>query len=508
MNLAVILEDSAKKYPLRCAAIEGKAKISYRKLNDLSNQLASYLLSDLNLPKGSHIAILHENSINYLVVFFAIFKAGMIVVPINVFLKPVEISYILNDCEVSVLISCGKFLPLMKHIRQKADRLSEIILTDVEAENFKYLREVIKGHSTKNHNIKLGISDVAVISYTSSTTGSPKGAMLTHSNLLSNARASLRTINIGPKDCVLLAFPAFHSFMMTVCIILPVMASSRIVILDSVRPIGRFIKTILFKRVTLLVGIPQVFKVFATIKMTTFMRIIFKFNSLKLTISGSAPLDKNVAVCFENRFNIKLREGYGLTEASPVVSMSPIKGLNKVGSVGKALPDIEVKVVDEEEVEVPVNHVGELIVKGPNVMRGYYNMPEETAKVIKGEWLFTGDLARIDEDGYIYIVDRKKDIVISHGMNIYPREIEEVIELNRKVREVAVIGIKNARKGEVPIAIIVPIKNETIEPKEVIEYCKPRLANFKIPHRVEIRSDLPKTPTGKILKRILRREYQ
>ncbi len=508
MNLAVILEDSAKKYPLKYAAIEGKTKISYRKLNDLSNQLASYLLSDLNLPKGSHIAILHENSINYLVVFFAIFKAGMIVVPINVFLKPVEISYILNDCEVSILITCGKFLPLMKHIRQKVDRLSEIILTDVEVENFKYLREVIKGHSTKNHNIKLGISNVAVISYTSSTTGSPKGAMLTHSNLLSNAQASLRTINIGPKDCVLLAFPAFHSFMMTVCIIVPVMASSRIVILDSVHPIGRFIKTILFKRVTLLVGIPQVFKVFATIKMTTFMRIIFKFNSLKLTISGSAPLDKNVAVCFENRFNIKLREGYGLTEASPVVSMSPIKGLNKVGSVGKALPDIEVKVVDEEEVEVPVNHVGELIVKGPNVMRGYYNMPEETAKVIKGEWLFTGDLARIDEDGYIYIVDRKKDIVISHGMNIYPREIEEVIELNRKVREVAVIGIKNARKGEVPIAIVVPIKNETIEPKEVIDYCKSRLANFKIPHRVEIRSDLPKTPTGKILKRILRREYQ
>lgn len=508
MNIASILEDSAKKYPLKYVAIEGRAKISYRKLNDLSNQLASYLLLDLGLPKGSHVAILHENSINYLTVFFAIFKAGMIVVPINIFLKPVEISYVLNDCEVSVLITSGKFLPLMRHIRQKADKLSEIIITDTEAKGFKYLQQVVKGHSTKNHNIKLGVNDVAVISYTSSTSGSPKGAMLTHSNLLSNARASMQTIDIGPRDCVLLAFPAFHSFMMTVCIILPVMASCRIVILDSVMPIGRFVKTILFKRITLLVGIPQVFKVFATLKMSPFMRIIFKFNCLKLIISGSAPLDKNVAVCFENRFNIKLREGYGLTEASPIVSINPPKGLNKVGSVGKALPDIKVKVVDDEEVEVPVNQVGELIVKGPNVMRGYYNMPEETARAIKGGWLFTGDLAKIDEDGYIYIVDRKKDLVISHGMNIYPREVEEVIKLNRKVKEVAVIGIKDARKGEVPIAIVVPMENQTLETKEIIDYCKSRLANFKIPHRVEIRSDLPKTPTGKILKRVLREEYQ
>jgi len=508
MNLATILEDSAKKYSFKCVAIEGKKKISYGKLNALSNQLASYLVTDLNLAKGSRVGILHENSINYLVVFFAIFKAGLIAVPINVFLKPDEVIYVLNDCEVSVLITSQSFLSYLEQIRLKTDTLKEIIVTDKELDGCKYLPLSIKKHSQKNNDVDLNESDVAVISYTSSTTGSPKGAMLTHGNLLSNARVSMQTIDISPRDSILLAFPAFHSFMMTVCIILPVMASSRIVILDSVKPIHRFIKTIIFKRITLLIAIPQVFKVFASIKMPTFMRIIFKFNSIKLAISGSAPLDKNVAVAFEKRFNIRLREGYGLTETSPVVSINPPKGLNKVGSVGKALKDIQVKVVDEEEVEVAPNQVGELIVKGPNVMKGYYNMPEDTAEVIKGGWLFTGDLAKIDEDGYIYIVDRKKDLVISHGMNIYPREIEEVIEINRKVKEVAVIGIKDVHRGEVPIAIVVLQENETLEPQDIIAYCKPRLANFKIPHRVEIRSDLPKTPTGKVLKRVLRQEYQ
>ncbi len=508
MNLATILEDSAKKYPLRCAAIEGKKRISFGKLNALSNQLASYLVSDLELAKGSRVGILHENSINYLVVFFAIFKAGLIAVPINVFLKPDEVSYVLNDCEVSILITSSEYQSSLERIRQKADTMSDIIITDKEVESFKYLPSLIKGHSHKNRENDLNENDVAVISYTSSTTGSPKGAMLTHGNLLSNVRASMQTIEIGPRDSILLAFPVFHSFMMTVCIILPVMASSRIVILDSVKPIHRFIKTILFKRITLLIGIPQVFKVFASIKMPIFMRIIFKFNSIKLAISGSAPLDKNVAVAFEKRFGIRLREGYGLTEASPIVSMNPPEGLNKVGSVGKALTGIEVKVVNKEEVEAAPNQVGELIVKGPNVMKGYYNMPEDTAEVIKGGWLFTGDLAKIDEDGYIYIVDRKKDLIISHGMNIYPREIEEVIEMNRKVQEVAVIGIKDVHRGEVSIALVVPRENESIEPQEIIDYCKPRLANFKIPHRVEMRSDLPKTPTGKILKRVLRQEYQ
>jgi long-chain acyl-CoA synthetase len=508
MNLATILEDSAKKYPFRCAATEGRKQVSYAKLNALANQLACYLAAELNMKRGSRVGILHENSIDYLIVFFAIFKAGLIAVPINVFLKPDEITYVLNDCEVTTLITSAKFESYLERILQKADTLTETIITNKEISGFKYMPSVIKKQSHKNRETSLNESDVAVISYTSSTTGSPKGAMLTHGNLLSNGRVSMQTIEINPRDSILLAFPAFHSFMMTVCIILPVMASCRIVILDSVRPIHRFIKTILFKRITLLIGIPQVFKVFTAIKMTPFMHFIFKFNSIKLAISGSAPLDKNVAVAFEKRFNIRLREGYGLTEASPVVSMNPPKGLNKIGSVGKALDDIKVKVVNEEEIELPVNQVGELIVKGPNVMRGYYNMPEDTAEVIKGGWLFTGDLARIDEDGYIYIVDRKKDLVISHGMNIYPREIEEVIEINKKVQEVAVIGISDVHRGEVPMAIVVPKENETIEPQEIIAYCKPRLANFKIPHRVEIRSDLPKTPTGKVLKRVLRQEYQ
>jgi long-chain acyl-CoA synthetase len=508
MNLAVLLEESAAKNPLKTAAVEGKQKISYGRLNATANQLASYLLLDLNLSRGSRIGILQENSIDYLITFFAIQKAGMIAVPINVFLKPDEVCYILNDCESTVLITSGRFYNVLDHIRQKSDTLEEIVITDKDAEGFKYLYQIIKKHQHHNHNIDIEDNQTAVISYTSSTTGSPKGAMLTHGNLISNARASMQTIEISGRDRILLAFPAFHSFMMTVCVILPIAAGAKIIILDSIKPIQRFLKTIIFKKVTLLIGIPQVFKVFVTLRLPFMMRLLFKFKSLKLTVSGSAPLDRNVAVAFEKKIKVRLREGYGLTEASPVVSLNPPSSLNKVGTVGLPLVGVEVKVVDNEEVEVPRNTVGELIVRGPNVMRGYYNMPEETAEVLKGGWLFTGDLAKIDEDGYITIVDRKKDLVISHGMNIYPREIEEVIELNFKVKEVAVIGVKDEHRGEVPIAVVVAKEGQAIEPREVIAYCKPRLANYKIPHRVEIRTDLPKTPTGKILKRVLRQEYQ
>jgi long-chain acyl-CoA synthetase len=508
MNLASILEQRAKEHPFRCALIDGRKKLSYRSLNALSNQLASYLIDEAGLKKGDRVGLLHQNSYNYVICFFAILKAGLIVVPINIFLKADEVTFILNDCEVELLIASEKFQGYIESIREKADTLKEILITDAEIKDCGYIPELIKKRPKKNLDIDKEDNDVAAISYTSSTTGSPKGAMLTHNNLFSNAQASMQTINIGPRDRLMMAFPAFHSFMMTVCIVLPISACCPIIILESIRPFERFIKTLIFKRITLLIGIPQLFKVMSNMKLPFTARLMFRFNNLKLCISGSAPLDKNVVAVFEKRFHTKLREGYGLTESSPVVSLNPPLGVNKLGSVGKPLPEVEVKIVDNEEMELPAGEVGELIVKGPNVMRGYYNMPVETAQVIKGGWLFTGDLAKMDSDGYIYIVDRKKDLVISHGMNIYPREIEEVIELNHKVKEAAVIGIKNEKRGEVPMAIVVPKEEQQIDAAEVIAYCKPRLANFKIPHRVEIRSDLPKTPTGKVLKRILKQEYQ
>ncbi len=508
MNLASILEKSAKNHPFKRSVISGKSKISYAQLNLLANQLASFFIKHKNLKKQSKIAILHENSINYLVALFAIAKAGMISVPLNTFLKPSAFIYILNGCEVELLISSSKFQDSLGELKKRTDSLRDIVITDEKIESFLYLEDILDKECKNNLNEVTDETEVALISYTSSTTGSPKGVMLSHKNLISNINSCLKAIEVKSKDCFLMLLPMFHSFTLTASVFLPIKAGARLIILQSMKPVRRIIKTVIFNRITILVGIPQLFRILNYIKLPKIYSILSFLNPLRLAISGAAPLDKKIASEFMEKYKIKLLEGYGLAEASPVVSINPVDKDSKLGSVGLPLPGIEVKVIDVEESELPPNEVGELIVRGPNVMKGYYNMPYETAEAIKGGWLFTGDLAKIDKDGYIYIVDRKKDLIISHGMNIYPREIEEVIELHPKVKEVAVIGKKDKHKGEVTIAIIVTEENATIKSKEIIEHCKDRLANYKVPHIIEIKEELPKTPTGKVLKRKLREEYK
>lgn len=508
MNLASLLEESAKKHPYKIISFSDSRNLTYRQLNSRANQFAAYLKEKNNGDTRKRIAILLHNSDFYLIALFAAAKANMISVPVNSFLKADEVSYILNDSEVDILLSSSDFLPLIEDIKEKADTIDEIIITDKKIEGCLYFRDLLKHQPASNLADDIKETELALFSYTSSTTGSPKAAMLTHKNIISNVISCSKVIKVGPGDRFLLALPLFHTFTLTVCAFLPVYSGAAVVMVDSIKPFSRLIKRVILKRVSILVGIPQFYRVMNQVKLPWYLSLFLKINPLRLAVSGAAPLDRNDAAEFEKKYKVKLREGYGLTEASPVVSINPPDGVNKPGSVGLPLPDIEVKVVDVEENELPPDEVGELIIRGPNVMRGYYNMPEEAGQVMRGGWLFSGDLAKLDEDSYIYIVDRKKDVIISHGMNIYPREVEETITLHPKVEEVAVIGRPDKFKGEVPVAIIVPKANETVEPREIIDYCKSRLANFKIPHIIETRSELPKTPTGKILKRVLRQEYK
>ncbi len=340
----------------------------------------------------------------------------------------------------------------------------------------------------------------AVIIYTSGTTGRPKGAVLSLKNLASNVTACMKTIEVGTKDRVLLILPMFHTFTITVCIFLPLVAGAGIIILPSLKPFHQVIRNIVFSRVSIIVGIPQLYRIFSELNLPRFLS---KFLAIRLCVSGAAALDEKTYYLFTRKFKIPLLEGYGLSEASPVVSMNPLKGIQKVGSVGLPLPGIEVKVVDDNEGELPLGKIGELIVRGPNIMQGYYNLPEQSAAALKNNWLFTGDMARIDEDGYIYIVDRKKDMIISHGMNIYPAEIEQVIMQHPKVKETAVIGRPDKHRGEIPVCFVVPREGEELTQKEIITLCKEKLANYKVPHQVEFREEFPHTPTGKILKRKL-----
>ncbi len=346
--------------------------------------------------------------------------------------------------------------------------------------------------------------DVATLIYTSGTTGSPKGVMLTHSNLISNAQACLKRVKITPKDhfsCLLLLY---HSFTLTTCILTPFYAGATSVIIKSLKNFKEVFKQILKSKVTIFIAIPPIYRILADAK-TPFFLTAFPFrllNPIRLCVSGGEALPLEVMRKFEKKFHIPVLEGYGLTEASPVVTLSPLNE-RKLGSVGQPLEGIEIRIVDDDNKELPTGEIGEILAKGPSVMKGYYDRPEETEAAIKHGWLYTGDLGKLDEEGFLYIVDRKKDLIVMKGLNVYPKEVEDVLYTHPKVKEAAVIGRHLEGKGEVPIAYVVLQEGENATEDEIHKYLRHSLASYKIPRRIEFRKDLPKTPTGKILKRML-----
>jgi long-chain acyl-CoA synthetase len=287
---------------------------------------------------------------------------------------------------------------------------------------------------------------------------------------------------------------------------MPIYVGARITIIESVRPFKKVLKAIITNRVTIFIGVPPIYNILKDFKIPRILSLrIFRFlNPLRLCISGADKLPTETLNKFESKFKIPLLEGYGLTEASPVVAVNPLIGQHKSGSVGPPLANIKIKVLDESENELPPDQVGELLVKGPNVMKGYLNLADETSLAIKEGWLYTGDMARVDKDGYIYLVDRKKDIIIVRGLNVYPKEIEDVLYQHPRVAEAGVIGIKDKYKGEVPKAFVVLEKGGKVTEQEIIHFCRQRLAPYKIPRSIEFRTSLPKTPTGKILKKELK----
>ncbi|HHY94441.1 MAG TPA: long-chain fatty acid--CoA ligase [Firmicutes bacterium] len=335
------------------------------------------------------------------------------------------------------------------------------------------------------------------ILYTSGTTGKPKGAVLSHKNLLANVRQMDDASDLGSDDNFLSVLPMFHSFGWTVCVLFALYMGSTITILDGFRP-KETLRTLMEEGVTVFCGVPAMFAVLAH---GTAESIPLP---LKLTVAGGAPLPEAVIRAFDARFQATLVEGYGLSEASPVVCLNPLDGVRKVGSVGIPLPGVEVRVVGEGMQEVPAGEIGEIAVRGDNVMLGYYGLPAETAEALVDGWLLTGDLGRMDEDGYVYVVDRKKDLVIVSGFNVYPREIEDVLLSHPRIGEAAVIGIPDPVKGEVVKAFVVPREGEKIEKAEILDFLKPRLARYKLPQVIEFAETLPRTPSGKVLKRLLK----
>ncbi len=503
-NLGKMLYEKAKKLKnKKCLYFEDRV-YTYKEVNQKSNRIAKILLEQ-GIKKGDRVGILLENSPEFIFAFFAITKCGGVAVPLNIFLKKDEVRYILNDCSASFLISSNSFDTAVNGIQSEIESLKGVFAFEETSFASLNLDKLQHNVTDDDLNIEIEEDELAILIYTSGTTGNPKGAMLTHKNLISNCDQCFDAFKVKAKDKFLLFLPMFHSYAFTTCVLLPLFSSASIIILRSVMEIKKksFKKILIYKRPTFLLGVPQVYAALSKAKMPGwFIKFVYP---VRLHVSGGAPLPEEILNKFREKFKRPIIEGYGLSEASPVVSVNrPNK--QKPYSVGLPLKGIEVKVVNEDEIEVPIGEVGELIVKGPNVMKGYWNMKYATDETIKNGWLFTGDLVKLDEEGYIYIVDRKKDLIIVKGINVYPRQIEELLYLHEKVEAAAVLGIKDSASGEVPVAYVMPKENMTVDEKELKEYLKEHLANFKVPKHIHIVDELPMTATGKVLKRILKEQ--
>ncbi|MDP2943693.1 MAG: long-chain fatty acid--CoA ligase [Candidatus Omnitrophota bacterium] len=507
-NLGELLRASATKHPAKVAIVFGQKKIHYRMLNELTDRIAAGLVG-LGIKKQDKVGIFLDNCPEFVIGYFAIIKSGGTAVPINYMFKMEEAKFILQDCAATCLITSPAYIAMAEELRIRVDSLKYIITTAKIKEGILDLNSLKKDNPEILNKISTAPSDLAVILYTSGTTGFPKGAMLSHYNLISNAMDSAQAIKATHKDTFICILPLFHSFAATVCMNLPLVVGAKIVIMKSVRPFKRLIRAVRKNRVSVFVAVPSIYNILKDIKLPKIFNspLIKFFNPIRLCISGAAALPVETFTGFEKRFRIPLMEGYGLTEASPVVTLNPLKGVRKAGSIGLALSkNIELKIVNDKSETIGVEEIGELLVKGPTIMGGYYKQKEASAEVLKDGWLATGDMAKSDQDGYIYIVGRKKEMVNVRGLNVYPREIEEVLYQNPKIKEAAVIGIADAHKGEVPMGFVVLKEGEMAGEHEIIQYLRERLASYKIPKYIEFRTSLPKNTSGKILKRVLKEE--
>ncbi|MFJ7728054.1 fatty acid--CoA ligase family protein [Neobacillus sp. NPDC097160] len=511
MNLSLQLHETAKTYAEKPAYYFMGQSSTYAELDEAITKFASGL-EKLGIKQGDHVALLLGNSPHFVISLYGALRLGVTVIPVNPIYTADEIGYILNNGDVKVVVALDQALPLAEKMQPFLPKIEHYIfcetkpksLADAEIEKLsvcpkmKSFSNVVTSGDLTFQGPGLKDDDVAIILYTSGTTGKPKGAMLTHKNLYSNAKDVGDYLKMNNGDRVVTVLPMFHVFCLTVALNAPLVSGATMLIAPKFSPKEIF-ELIKDSGATVFAGVP------------TMYNFLYQYpegnpadlKSLRLCVSGGASLPVALLNNFEKKFNVLISEGYGLSEASPVTCFNPLDRPRKAGSIGTSILHVENKVVDELGEEVPVGGVGELIVRGRNVMKGYYKMPEETAASIRNSWLHTGDMARMDEEGYFYIVDRKKDLIIVGGYNVYPREVEEVIYNHPDVVEVAVLGVPDLDQGEAVNAYVVS-KNPDLTKEQVREYCKEHLAKYKVPSTIEFLKELPKNTTGKILRRALK----
>lgn len=514
ISLYHYLKKVADQYPNRTALIFIADRVTYREMMVNIDRMAAAFTA-MGLQKGDRIALMLPNCFAYVYCYFAAMRQGLVVAQLNPLLTARELSFIVRDSNARVLIAADAVFQTIEQamLDQDIENLIVVPLTGEKINvNAKPFDDILQQHEPNPPDVEINPEeDLAVLQYTGGTTGFPKGAMLTHYNLVANAEMTAEILRewlkkFGGKEVYSMGLlPFFHSYGMTVCLDVGLTIPAGLLLVPQFNADLIFYLIQQYKPV-IFPGVP-----------TAFMALMnhpevqnYDLDSIDVCISGAAPMPVEAIEQFEQITGSSILEGYGLSETSPITHSNPFLGVRKPGSIGIPYPDTDCKIVDPDdgERELPIGEEGELIIKGPQIMKGYWNRPNDTASTLKNGWLYTGDIARMDEDGYFYIVDRKKDMIIYGGNKIYPREVEEVLYEHPKVAEAVCIGIPEKFFGEVVKAFIVLKDGAEATPEEIIEFCRPRMIKYKVPRQVEFRSELPKTNVGKFLRKDLAIEEQ
>ncbi|TAK28681.1 MAG: long-chain fatty acid--CoA ligase [Chloroflexota bacterium] len=529
-TLDSLLDTTVQRFPDRTATVFFGGRLSFRELIDQVNRFAA-ALRGLGVKKGDRVAIFLPNCPQFVIAFYGALRLGAVVVPTNPLYVERELEHQMKDSGAETIVTLSAFYKLVEQVRPRT-ALKRVIVCNIKEYFSPVLRVLftLAKEKKEGHRVDLpegnGVyrfrslldsaqrepmasaavgDDLALLQYTGGTTGLSKGAMLTHRNLVSNTMQLRHWIPSATegKETMFSVMPFFHVYGLTVCMSYSIYLGATMILLPRFE-LESVLKALDKHKPTFFPGVPTMY---VAINGHPQVRR-YDLRSIRYCISGAAPLPVEVQTRFEELTGGRLVEGYGLTEAAPVTHCNPMDGLRKPGSIGVPFPDVQARIVDTAsgETELPAGEIGELVLQGPQVMQGYWQQPSETQDVLRDGWLHTGDIARMDEDGYFYIVDRKKDIIIAGGYNIYPRDVEEVLFQHPKVLEAVVVGVPDEYRGETVKAYVVLKPGESASEVELIAYCQEKVARYKVPTTVEFRDSLPKTLVGKYLRRALREE--
>lgn len=499
MNLSTRLAEIAQVSPGQEAIVFKDRRMTYSQLDTRVSQLASKI-HKLGIKPGDRVLLAMSNCPEFVIAYYAIIKIKGIVVPVNPQYTINEMGFIIKDCLPTAIITCHELQAMLDKISQSIKIPAGIIvdLCSGEDDSLHVYDQVSNMSPNAFPEMKYSRDDVAEILYIAGMAGKPKGVMLTNYNLYSNALTFSQVCRMSPSDRALLTAPAYHAGAQTCVMNNAIVTGATLVIQEGWKGSEELLKVVEQEKITFFFGPPTIYSLILRYPELN----KYDTNSLRIAICGSASMPPDLYESLLSKMNISLTEGYGLTETSPVVTVNMI-GESQKGSIGKPIPGVEVKIFDYEDREVPQGQVGEIVVRGPNVMKGYFNKEEETRWALRNGWFHTGDLAYADQEGYLYIVDRKKDLIIRGGININPREVEEVLYEHPGIFEVAIVGVPDAVMGEEVLAFVMPRDNQELSEEELKEFCKGKMADYKIPRYFRIVENLPKTSSGKLMRKEL-----